>query len=274
LKILLIGLGSIGKKHWQILTNLNEWGVFEIELHHFTDWESADKFGAEIAFICNPTFMHIDTAIECANRGMHLFIEKPIDCKLNDLDKLINIVASKGLTSYVAYPLRHNRAIQNLGDLGKVVWFVCNSNLKNWRQHKTYSADWRKGGGAMLELSHEIDLAEHLMGPIVEIDGTLAWIKNESTNAETGAYLRIRHNGGALSWHSLEICSDKTQRFVKFKNNIINIETTDQMFLDQAIYFLNNIGNSRMMNNIVEASKLFRTIMAFREGEYANRFKQ
>ena len=274
IKILLIGLGSIGKRHWRILKNLNDWGMFEIKLHHFIDWELADSFGADVAFICNPTFLHIETAIQCAERGMHLFIEKPIDCKLNNLDKLIDIIESKGLTSYVAYPLRHHRQAWTLKTMNmpNLTYFVNNSYLEHWRPYQTYSSDWRKGGGALLECSHEIDLAEYLLGPVEKIDGTFAWKANSLTNAETTAYLRIDHAGGKVSWHGFDILSDKKQRFVKHGATKVDIVPDDQMFLDQTVYFLNNLGNTRIMNNLIDASKLFRKMIEFREGEYESHY--
>ena len=268
-RILLIGMGSIGKRHWQILKNLNEWDLFEIELYRFDGWKDAEGFKPDIAFICNPTFMHIETAQECARRGWHLFVEKPIDRKTDGLDELIDIVEKNELTTHVAYPLRFHPILKKIKFVGSGVYFVCHSNLDEWRSYRTYSADYKLGGGALLELSHEIDLAEHLMGEVKEIDGTLAWTENKDTNAETDAFLRITHDGGGVSFHSLGIKSNKEQRFIKTDGIQYDTTVNDQMFLDQTIYFLNNIGNPQLMNNLKDASKLFKKIIAFREGEYA-----
>ncbi len=246
--------------------------MFEIKLHHFTDWKDAERFKPDLAFICNPTFKHIDTATECARRGWHLFIEKPIDCKTDGLDELIELVERNDLTTYVAYPMRHHPAVKRIyrDKLGKKVYFVCLSDLDNWRSYRTYSADYELGGGALLELSHEIDLAEYLMGEITDIDGTVAWRKNDSTNAETDAFLRISHADGKVSFHSLSIASKKEQRFIKAETGWYFTHPNKQMFLDQAIYFLNNLySNHKIMNNLKDASKLFKKIIAFREGRYA-----
>jgi len=39
---------------------------------------------------------------------------------------------------------------------------------------------------------------------------------------------------------------------------------TDQMYLDQLVYFFDNIDNPRMMNNLPDASILFKKIMGVR----------
>ena len=45
---------------------------------------------------------------------LHLFIEKPIDCRLDGLDHLLRIVAERRLTAYVAYPLRFHPVVREL----------------------------------------------------------------------------------------------------------------------------------------------------------------
>ena len=62
----------------------NDLGIPEI-----SGWDEISAQRFDVALIANPTNMHIDTAIRCAERGLHLFIEKPIDCRLDGLDHLL-----------------------------------------------------------------------------------------------------------------------------------------------------------------------------------------
>ena len=93
------GLGSIGKKHCsnyrklfpdaRILTPNNtttsrkfiEENKIEI-IDIKTDWQ------ADIAFITNPTSLHLKTAIMAAKKGCHLFIEKPFVHEIEDCQSL------------------------------------------------------------------------------------------------------------------------------------------------------------------------------------------
>ena len=56
--------------------------------------------------------------------------------------------------------------------------FYCYSWLPNWRKGTNYkenvSSKIELGGGALLELSHEIDLANYLFGPI-SLKNCLLW---------------------------------------------------------------------------------------------------
>ena len=96
IRVLIVGLGSIGKRHARLIRQHfphevvalrsflgqepNDLGIPEI-----SSWEEAGRQRFDAAVIANPTNMHIDTALRCAEHGLHLFIEKPIDCRLAGL---------------------------------------------------------------------------------------------------------------------------------------------------------------------------------------------
>ena len=189
-RILILGLGSIGRRHATLLRQhfshevelvsmrthmgqeLNDLGIPEI-----SGWDEISAQSLDVALIANPTNMHIDTAIRCAERGLHLFIEKPIDCRLDGLDHLLRIVAERRLTAYVAYPMRFHPVVRELKSrlVGRKILhanMVCASFLPGWRPNqdhlKGYSASWARGGGVFLDMSHEIDMAEYLFGPVTE----------------------------------------------------------------------------------------------------------
>ncbi len=126
-RVLILGLGSIGRRHATLLSrhfshevelasmrthigpDSNDLGIPEI-----SGWDEISAQRFDVALIANPTNMHIDTAIRCAERGLHLFIEKPIDCRLDGLDHLLSIVAERRLTAYVAYPMRFHPVVREL----------------------------------------------------------------------------------------------------------------------------------------------------------------
>src|SRR6188472_1576888 len=171
-RVLILGLGSIGRRHATLLRrhfshevelasmrthigpDSNDLGIPEI-----SGWNEISAQRFDVALIANPTNMHIDTAIRCAERGLHLFIEKPIDCRLDGLDHLLSIVAERRLTAYVAYPMRFHPVVRELKSrlVGRKILhanMVCASFLPDWRPDqdhlKGYSASWARGGGVFL----------------------------------------------------------------------------------------------------------------------------
>ncbi|EAJ6588299.1 gfo/Idh/MocA family oxidoreductase, partial [Campylobacter coli] len=81
--------------------------------------------------------------------------------------KDMEFIPSKNNQIYIAYLLRFHPMIQDLKQLidekeAYFAKFICNSYLPNWRKldyRQNYSAKKELGGGVMLDLSHEIDLA-------------------------------------------------------------------------------------------------------------------
>ena len=91
INILIVGLGSIGRTH---LENLRQFKNVKIivctkrtDLNSFIEQgvKVSDslteclKENIDVAIISNETSLHIQTAIKLAERGLDLFIEKPLD---------------------------------------------------------------------------------------------------------------------------------------------------------------------------------------------------
>lgn len=288
MKIVFFGLGSIGRKHLRLLnemydfdiyafrTLIQPFGSFGVSTQKHTEvftWDTIDKIKPDIAFITNPTNLHIKTAIRCLEHGItKIFLEKPIDCKIDGLSRLLDLVKSNNATIYVAYPLRHIEEMQRVkGNIEfNSVLISCTSNLANWRTYKTYSAYAEQGGGAILELSHEIDLAEHLLGPITRIRGICGKVRRSETDAEDYALILTKHENGKQSGIILDIASqEKPKRYVIYNDGRarFDYQADDETFRNQLRYFFDNLDNPGLMNNIFGASKTFEKIMEFRQRE-------
>lgn len=306
LRIIFFGLGSIGRRHAILLqkhfghelfafrTNKGQ-GENDLGIAEFHSWDEIDSRSFDVAFITNPTNLHIDTATKCATRGMNLFIEKPIDSQVNGLNHLLKLAETKGLTTYVAYPLRFHPVLKELKSLlkdRKILHsrIVCTSYLPDWhpgQDHlKSYSASKNMGGGVLMDLSHELDYSSYLFGEIKSIDGKLGKASNVTVDSEDYADLLVGHASSMANIH-LSYVSHKSQRFIEidtegghimadFINNIISYSGKDgdwrkdfklnkeELYLNQLNYFLSNITNKRMSNNLFEASGLFRKIVEFK----------
>jgi predicted dehydrogenase len=227
----------------------------------------------DIAFICNPTHLHIHNALYYASCGMHLFIEKPIDNKLNNLNLLIDLINThSNLTTYVAYPFRFHKDILKIKEQigAQKIYsasFSCSTYLPNWGK-PSYSYCKETGGGALLELSHEIDLAEFFCGRITNIEGRLNRISDITTDCEDQAYLTLKHETGTESKVELDIANISEKRMLDIRSKdywiTYSYKPTQHMFADQIKYFMENLGDPHLMNNLKEASKLFKKIINFK----------
>lgn len=308
MKILFIGLGSIGKRHAKIILKDYKHELFafrsdkkrqvnELGIKELYSWNEVKKTDLDVVFITNITSLHIETAIKCAKLGCKLFIEKSIGKDLKGLDLLIKLVKKNNLTTYVGYNLRFHPVILELKKYATLykplhLRAVSTSFFPNWRPDQdyieSYSANSKMGGGVILDLSHELDYAGFLLGDIKNIQGNFSRISNVTKDAEDLADLTIKTVTGFANIH-LNFMSQLRQRYVQLEfqgltviGDVINSEIKEfkneklnksykldyysaQEYVDQLKYFFDNINNPKMMNNLIDASVLFKKIIQFKK---------
>ncbi|MGN6399591.1 MAG: Gfo/Idh/MocA family protein, partial [Flavisolibacter sp.] len=183
MKVLIIGLGSIAKKHIAALkeidpavelfairssTGSNQMdGV--IDLYQL---DEARKLEVDFIIISNPTFKHKETIAKLIDFNRPLFIEKPLFDKLEN-DALLELIAQKKITTYVACNLRFLDCLKFsrkfiAGKRINEVNIYCGSYLPEWRPgqnfREVYSANKEMGGGVHIDLIHELDYAYWFFG--------------------------------------------------------------------------------------------------------------
>ena len=307
MKIVLIGLGSIGRRYINLLQGRKGCSLYayrskksnkpnDLGVKELFSWKEIAELSPEVAFITNPTYLHVKTAMKCAGMGMNLFIEKPIDCSLNQLDPLIRLVNKKKITAYVAYCMRFHPVINEIRKIIKNrkilhARIVVSSFLPDWRPCKdyrtNYSASRQKGGGVVFDLSHELDYAQYLFGDVLEMKGVYGKISELAIDTEDYANIILLCKKAVVNVHmnyfsknvqrkiaidfsnsdylEADLLSGRiliyknsriSKRIVKFSNN--------DLYQKQLKYFFSNIDNRNIMNNLDDASKLFKKIVVFK----------
>jgi predicted dehydrogenase len=203
MNIVIIGLGSIAKKHIAALEKLNvSFGYYAlrssvsngVDIDCVKNIYTWDALPSDIAFaiISNPTNKHTEAIEECVKRNIPLFIEKPISHNSEGLSKLEEKIRSKGLTTYVACNLRFLPVLIFLKNaIGSrrinEVSVYCGSSLPAWRSgsdyRTSYSADETRGGGVHLDLFHELDYICWLFGKPVASKGVTRQVSSLQINA-------------------------------------------------------------------------------------------
>tara|TARA_Y100000589_G_scaffold188939_1_gene178803 strand:+ start:398 stop:1375 length:978 start_codon:yes stop_codon:yes gene_type:complete len=192
-KILIIGFGSIGKKHARIINQF--WPKTEISIvsstlnnSHYRLSYISNKFESikqgliwrpDCAIISSPSSFHLEQALILSRANIPILIEKPIGNGKENIklwEELLSL--SKKVPVMIGYVFRHDDCINhfkeflNSDKLGKLIEVnsYCGSWLPDWRKDfdykKSVSAREKLGGGVLLELSHEIDFVNYLFGPI------------------------------------------------------------------------------------------------------------
>jgi predicted dehydrogenase len=215
--VLIVGLGSIGKRHLRILreisTDLNLVVLRRPESilndepdadHIVTSLKDAIAHKPQAAIICNPSSQHLEISIALANEGVNLLIEKPISNSSKDIKILLDIANKNNLRIMVGYNLRFLDSLKffkaeieknTLGDLFSVRAEV-GQNLELWRPQTDYkkgsSARRSLGGGVLLELSHEIDYLHWIFGPIEWTFGFVDKVSNLEIDVEDISHVLMK----------------------------------------------------------------------------------
>ena len=240
-RVLICGLGSIGRRHARVIRNCFpevELGVVRSGFgtqcpeqkfisEHFTDLHTALLWSPDAAVISSPAPYHQQQALVIARAGIPLLIEKPIGVGNEPQEAWDELsLLSDKIPILVGYVLRHDPCAEFIYQktqaeyLGKVLEadFYCGSWLPEWRPNLTYrnsvSSCRSLGGGALLELSHEIDLAQWFLG---ELDISFAALIQSgmlNIDVEDQAYLVGKSKNCPIFSIRLNFCSRPSRRNV------------------------------------------------------------
>ena len=214
-RILIIGLGSIGKRHLRLARELVPNADIRVLRHQatnevpeysngcFSSIEESIVFAPQIAVIASPAPFHISTAQALAEVGVHLLIVKPLSASLNGVMQLLETCQKQGTVLLTGYNLRFLPSLQRFRDLlgesviGKVLSARCEVGqyLPSWRPDSDYrqgvSAQRELGGGALLELSHELDYLRWIFGEVDWVKATLSHQSDLELDVEDTVHLTL-----------------------------------------------------------------------------------
>jgi predicted dehydrogenase len=197
MKILIAGLGSIGRRHFRNLRTLGEENILLYRTHRATlsddelagfpvetDLSKALSHHPDAVIISNPTALHLDVAIPAAELGCHLLLEKPISHSLDGLERLQNAVERSGSRVLVGFQFRYHPGLRLVEKLlqgtdetyptriGQPLslrahWGEYLPGWHPWEDFRQgYAARTDLGGGVILTLSHPLDYLHWLFGSV------------------------------------------------------------------------------------------------------------
>ena len=201
MKILFLGLGSIGQRHLLNAKKIFKGAKFyalrktsskniiketklikKISLRkHYNiielkSYKSALKLKPSLTFICNPSSRHLIDAYNFAKNGSDLFIEKPLGNSNFLYNKLLKEIKKKKLISMIGYQMRFHPIVSYVEKILKKKTYgkVFSADFKNlsylpkyhpYENYKnSYVAKKKLGGGALASQIHEIDLITNFFG--------------------------------------------------------------------------------------------------------------
>ena len=304
ISVIIIGAGSIGQRHLRNLlqlgiTNITVRDIDEAKLrslqqkYHIAITTDFSTGHYDVAVICTPSSFHVSQATQLAEKGTHLFIEKPLSSSLTGITKLEQVVLKRRLITMVGCNFRFHPGLiavkkliddQQLGALysaraefGYYLPFWHN----NGRHKQEYSANKSMGGGIILDRIHEVDYLSWLFGPL-KLKSSLSLKSSDVTNdtedlsesiftssvvpvislhldylsQKYHCFLKIVAEKGTLLWefpYQVKLITAESPQAI-WSNDVYDI---NQMYLDELRYFLDCVAtNSGTISDIFQAKSI------------------
>jgi len=313
-RVLVVGAGSIGTRHVRCFQKTGRADVILCEVDDRTRGKIAEEYGladafptlgaaaaagADIAVICTPAPLHVPMGLELADAGMHLLIEKPLSTSEDGIDALVERCRSRGLTAGVAYVYRVHPVLGAMrqaiasGRFGRPVELIAvgGQHFPYYRPayRDIYYKDRATGGGAIQDaLTHVINAAEWIVGPVTELAADAAHQVLAGVEVEDTVHVIARH-GTVQASYSLNqhqapnestitvVCERGTARFAMHRHEWTSqtepeagwhVEEQralerDDLFIAQASAFLDAVeGSAQPACTIDEARQTLRVNLA------------
>lgn len=240
LNVALIGCGFIGRFHSRALRGLIRLGLVDAAYAAVCDLDEGrarsfaeiagvpwvttsaaqviDSPQIDVVYICVPTAGHKELVLRAAQRGKHIFCEKPLAPTLADVEEMVAAVGQSGVKAGVGLILRHSpiytvlKSLTEDATLGRLMAIVFRDDqFFPIRGH--YASDWRKdrrqvGSGTLLEHSiHDVDVLRWLGGEVVQVRGSVRNFAGHEGVEDLALALLEFENGGQAQltsvWHNV-----------------------------------------------------------------------
>ena len=218
-KLALIGAGTIGQRHLNAMSQVEEAELtaivdnqpqvesmaveMNVPFFHTTE-EMLRVQQPEGVIVCTPTEIHLEPVLSSLNAGAHVLVEKPITSTMEEAQKIIKTSQTVSREVLVGHHRRYygtiqeTRAMIHKGAIGNLVgisgmWAACKADSyyePSWRQ-------LRSSGPVLINLIHEIDMLRYICGEITFLSARVTNGLRDHPKEETVAVL-MEFEGGAL----------------------------------------------------------------------------
>lgn len=191
LRVAIIGCGGICQTHMAAYKEIPEVeivGICDIKEDRLEYMQKTYGFKKEVSFllwkdmfrkikpdavdICTPNGVHCAAAVDAANAGCHVMVEKPMAMNPAECEKMIAAAKKNNVKLAVGFQHRYNSKTDFLirardeGKFGKLMFVKCQAlrrrGIPNWG---VFGQKELQGGGPMIDIGvHVVEMAHFFMG--------------------------------------------------------------------------------------------------------------
>jgi predicted dehydrogenase len=195
-RIAVAGAGLIGRRHIEEIHVSRSAELAAIVDPDPTTQELADRFGVPLygsltglfaadkpdgVVLAIPNTLHVEYGLECVAAGVPVIVEKPLGDTVESASRLVETAAAAGVPLLTGHHRNYSpimaraREIVRSGELGAIVAVVGTALFYKPEGYFEVGDGWRRqpgGGPIMLNLIHEVNNLQSLVGEVVRVQAT------------------------------------------------------------------------------------------------------
>jgi predicted dehydrogenase len=273
--IFIIGKSDIALRHYNLIKQVCKKKIYFISQNKIlmekkkrnfisTKIKFSKNFKPFMAIISSPSNSHLNYLKIFLNKAKFILIEKPLSNNLKSAQNFYKNIKLKKIKSkiLVGYNMRHMQILKKFKDLikkkvlGEIFFVECTvgKSLNLWRKGKLNFActKVKTGGGALLELSHELDYLNWIFGNLKVINKFINPKKFFKFNVEQNVFITLKSNNFPISI-TMDLVREYPERICKVicKNGTIFMDLIKNKII---IKNKKNISHLKFSNNDLDLS--------------------
>jgi len=135
-----------------------------------------DREEMDALYVSVPPFAHYDAEIMAVEKGVHLFVEKPVALTIEKALEIHAAIERAGVLSCVGYQLRYSETVDRAKQFlqGRTIAMVTSNRWGGVPPTPWWKVMAQSGGQLVEQTTHQVDMIRCLAGEIVEVYATYA----------------------------------------------------------------------------------------------------
>jgi predicted dehydrogenase len=185
MRVVIVGLGSIGHRHARLLAEREDIQVElcdgsaevlnrvspAIQAHAvFNSYADALASAPDVVFLCTPTHLHEQQSVDALHAGCHVFCEKPMTSSLVSARKLLQLASTSSLHVNIGFHLHFHEGLLGLkkivddGRLGQLLHVHARVGTYVTLENSLTRYQREVDGSLFGDYTHQFDLVYWLTG--------------------------------------------------------------------------------------------------------------
>ncbi len=173
----------------------------------------------EAVLILSPPTFHKDLIIQSALKKKHIFCEKPLAMNVDETVEIIENCKENNVQLLVGYQMRFDGKYSKIYEMIKKKMFgrmigghgLHFANAFKWPSITKFQQDKKRGGGALFEMMHFVDLSSWFFGKAISLQSYVL-TKDRKLAVDDIAYLSIEFENDVqvslhIGWNKLTVNS-------------------------------------------------------------------